>query len=93
MKSVYLYGLRLFEGFFTKNMKLEFEYPIKYLKIGFGIIPIIILIILKNFINIFFKIFAKKSRRLFCMDLMFYGYKAFRFLTFLSKNFYEECLF
>ena len=31
--------LKLFEGFFTKNMKLEFEYPIKYLKMGFGIIP------------------------------------------------------
>ncbi len=29
--------MRLFEGFFTKNMKLEFEYPIEYLKIGFGI--------------------------------------------------------
>ena len=29
--------MRLFEDFFTKNMKLEFEYPIKYLKMGFGI--------------------------------------------------------
>ena len=29
---------KFFRDFCIKNMKLEFEYPIEYLKMGFGII-------------------------------------------------------
>ncbi len=33
----YNHTTSFFKDFFTKNMKLEFEYPIEYLKMEFGI--------------------------------------------------------